>query len=145
MVSDFARALAQPSTTEERLAAMAEHLQAQPSLNETDLRLELAKRGLSEVEVDKRIAHARLVRQMAANIEPGSFVWERITRIGYCNADGQEVIGKTSRSGPEGQRVFVMRCRVCGHEYGAYGCDADIRRCPQCQDGLPGLPVNEGP
>lgn len=75
MVTDFTRALAQTSTTEERMTAMAEHLQAQPSLNEADLRLEL------------------------------------------------------------------MRCRVCGHEYGAYGCDADIRRCPQCQDGLPGLPV----
>ena len=39
------------------------------------------------------------------------------------------------------QRVFVMRCSVCGHEYGIYGCDADIRRCPRCQDGPPGLPV----
>ena len=115
----------------------------EPSLSETEVRVELLTRGLADLEIDKRIARARRTRESATHIGPGSFVFERITRIGYVNRDGQEVIRKTARSGPQDQRVFVMRCRVCAHEYGAYGCDTDIRRCPKCQDGLPGLPVPE--
>ena len=139
MLSHFLRSFAQTSTTEERVTAMAEHFRTQPSLSETEVRVELARRGLGDLEVDKWIGRARRTREMETRIGPGSFVWERITRIGYVNRDGQEVIRKTTRSGPADQRVFVMRCRVCGYEYGAYGCDVDIRLCPKCQDGLPGL------
>ena len=71
----------------------------------------------------------------------GPFVFERMTRIGYVNADGQEVVRKTAREGTASQRVFVVRCRVCAHEYGAYGCDLDICRCPACQDGARGPAV----
>ena len=36
------------------------------------------------------------------------------------------------------QHVFVMRCSVCGHEYGTYGVEIPHRQCPKCQDGPPG-------
>ena len=143
MLSHLLSSWTHASTTEERRAALEEHFRTRPSLSAAEVRVELAKRGVPEVDVDERIAHARRFRQMATGVDAVPFVFERITRIGYCNDDGQEVIRKTARWGPEGQRVFVMRCRVCQHEYGAYGCDADIRRCPRCQDGWTGLPVTD--
>jgi hypothetical protein len=52
------------------------------------------------------------------------------------------VIRKTDRTGSApGQRVFILRCTVCNHEYGADGCDIYDRLCPKCQDGPPGLAV----
>ena len=145
MLLHFVRSFAQTSTTEERVAAMLEHFSTRRSLSEAEVRAELVNRGLPATEVDAWIARARRTREMLTQIGSDAFVFERITRTGYCNEDGQEVIRKTTRSGPQNQRVFVMRCRVCGHEYGAYGCDTDIRRCPKCQDGLPGLSVTDVP
>ena len=123
---------------------MAAHLNTLPTLSETEVRAELMKRGVADAEVAKWIARARHSREIEIRSGSGSFVFERITRIGYINHDGQELVRRTNCAGPENQRVFVMRCRVCGHEYGAYGCDADIRLCPKCQDGLPGLPTEVG-
>lgn len=141
MMSDFARSLAETSTTKERMAAIGQHFRTRALLSEEEVRAELVKWELPEVEVDEQIARARRTRQLTTDVDSRSFVFERITRIGYCNDDEQEVVRKTTRSGPGSQRVFVMRCRVCGHEYGAFGCDIHIRRCPKCQDGLPGLPA----
>ncbi len=134
VMSAFVRAFTHTSTTEERLSAVADVFRAEPALTVAEARERLAARGVDDAEIDERIDRARRLLGTAASVP---FVFERITRIGYCNAEGQEVIGKTDRPGPSGQRVFVMRCRVCSHEYGAYGCDADIRRCPRCQDGPP--------
>lgn len=141
-LSHFMRSFIHTSTTEERLDAIGRFLRTHPLLSEAEVRVQLSTRGVPDAEVDERIARAR---RMATIVDSGPSVFERITRIGYANPDGQEVSRKTTRLGPAGQRVLAMRCRVCGHEYGAYGCDADIRRCPKCQDGWPGLPVTDGP
>jgi hypothetical protein len=69
-------------------------------------------------------------------------LWERVTDVGYRNPDGQEVAARTDKmSGDPAQRVYVMRCAVCAHEYGTYGSEIPHRCCPNCQDGAPGLPV----
>ena len=94
--------------------------------------------GLTGDVVTKQIVRARSIRQMNAT----GGLWEVVTKVGYRNEEGQEVVLKTARTGsdPE-QRVFVMRCTVCGHEYGTYGSEIPHRCCPSCQDGPPGLPV----
>jgi len=38
-----------------------------------------------------------------------------------------------------GQYVYVLRCRTCGHEYGANGSDIWLRRCLNHDRGAPGL------
>ena len=44
------------------------------------------------------------------------------TKAGYANRNGQEVIRPTGNPGTDhGQYVYVLRCRACGHEYGANG------------------------
>lgn len=110
----------------------------QPPLSEAGVREALLQRGFSTRDIDDRLATARR-KYTVMTSKPTS--WEHITRIGYRNAEGQEIIRKTNTGGPQGQRIFVLRCTVCGHQYGAYGIDADIRRCPVCQDGPSGLPV----
>jgi len=134
------RPFAQPGSTADRVAAMHEAVMALPRLSEADLRGQLADRGESPADIDRCLARARRMATLLPAGGPVSFAVETITRVGYRNADGQEVVRKTGRTGPDNQRVFVLRCQVCGHEYGTYGCDADIRRCPACQDGPPGLP-----
>lgn len=112
----------------------------QPRLTERGVRDALLRRGLSAREIDEQLATAR--RKFAVMTSQPTR-WDHLTRIGSRNAEGQEIVRKTDTGGPEGQRIFVLRCTVCGHEYGAYGIDADVRRCPACQDGPPGLPVPE--
>ncbi len=63
------------------------------------------------------------------------------TRPGYENSNGQIVVRATGLPGTDhGQYIYVLRCRRCGHEYGANGSDIFQRRCPACQGGAPGLP-----
>jgi hypothetical protein len=109
-----------------------------PHLTESAVRDALLRRGLSARDIDNQLAAAR--RKFAVMTSKPT-TWEHITRIGYRNPEGQEIVRKTDVGGPEGQRIYVLRCTVCGHEYGAYGIDADIRRCPACQDGPHGLPI----
>ena len=138
--SDLLSTLApgQASTRENWMEHLAGLLVRQRRLSESELREELRRRGLSARDVDDQLASAR--RKFAVvTSKPTS--WEHITRIGYRNPEGQEIVRKTDVGGPEGQRIFVLRCTVCGHEYGAYGIDADIRRCPNCQDGPRALPI----
>ena len=110
----------------------------QPPLSESDVRDALLRRGVSAREIDQQLTTARRKYNVMTS-QPSS--WEHITRIGYRNPDGQEIVRKTDVGGPEGQRIYVLRCTVCGHQYGAYGFDADIRRCPECQDGPRALPI----
>lgn len=107
-------------------------------LIEDDVRKQLTQLGVSKDEVDEHIRQARrFARQM------GEVIIERPSRIGYRNADRQEVLRKTDLAGSiPGQRVYVMRCGDCGYEYGANGCDISSHRCPSCQGGFPGLPVS---
>jgi hypothetical protein len=120
-------------------AAIARRFQALTWISEADVRAQLSRVGLPSAAIDESITMAR---RRAEVLTSAPTEIERITRIGYRNRDGQEVIRKTDLPTVAGQRVFVMRCAVCGHEYGAYGCDADIRRCPNCQDGPPGHPTS---
>jgi hypothetical protein len=114
--------------------AVQQYYLAQTLLTESDLRTELAGMGLDADAVAEQIQRARRQRQFN---ELSS--WDHITTIGFRNREGQEVVRKTGREGtsPE-QRVFVLRCGVCGYEYGCDGCDIYDRLCPNCQDGSPG-------
>lgn len=112
----------------------------QPRLTERGVREVLLRRGLSARDIDEQLTTAR--RKFAV-MTSQPMLMAHMPRIGDRNADGQEILSKTDRGGPDGQRIYVLRCTVCGHEYGAYGIDADIRRCPACQDGPAGLPVPE--
>ena len=129
----------QPASREQWTEHFARLLQ-QPRLTESGVREALLRRGLSAREIDD---HLMAARRKFAVMTSQPTVWEHTTRIGYRNPDGQEIVRKTDVGGPEGQRIYVLRCTVCGHTYGAYGIDADIRRCPACQDGRPGLPIPE--
>ena len=124
------------NTKDELLAAIERALRALPPLSEEQVRQQLGGKGWGPDAIDASLARARRFIELETSMP---FEIDRITRIGYRNRDGQEVVGKTGRVGPDNQRVFVTRCGVCGHEYGSYGCDADIRRCPECQDGAPGV------
>lgn len=65
------------------------------------------------------------------------------TQTGYRNPNGQEVLGPTGLPGTDhGQKVYVLRCVNCAHEYGANGTDIAGRRCPDCQSGRPGFEVS---
>ena len=126
----------QPASREQWMDRFARLLH-QPPLSEAEVR-DALRRGLSGREIDQRLTDARRKYDvMTSQITS----WEHITRIGYRNPDGQEIVRKTDAGGPEGQRIYVLRCTVCGHQYGAYGFDADIRRCPECQDGPRALPI----
>ena len=117
--------------------AMRRVFEGEPLLTETDLRQRLAEMGIDETTASQQIERAR--KLTALN---GVFAWEHITTIGFRNREGQEVIRKTERDGnTAGQRVFILHCTVCDHEYGADGCDIYDRLCPKCQDGPPGLPT----
>jgi hypothetical protein len=69
-------------------------------------------------------------------------------KIGDVNRNGQRLVAKTSRPGNDHlQYVWALECTrsnngsVCGHRYGANGSDFHIRKCPHCQGGAPGLPI----
>jgi hypothetical protein len=119
------------------IAAMEQFVRSLELLTEDVLRTRLHEMGLAGDAVTHHIVKARNMRQMNQGV-----LWERVTDVGYRNEDGQVVVGRTARIGgdPE-QRIYVMRCNVCAHEYGTYGSEIPHRCCPNCQDGPPGLPV----
>lgn len=122
-------------TIRDRTVAMEEFVRSLELLTEESVRARLVDMGLAGDAVTHYIVHARNIRQMNKG---GS--WERVTDIGYRNEEGQEVVARTDRVGGDlGQRVYVMRCSVCGHEYGTYGPEIPHRCCPNCQDGPAGL------
>ena len=117
--------------------AMRRFFESNQLFTEAHVRLQLAEMGLDEAAVSMQIQRARTLNQFNALTS-----WEHVTTIGFRNRDGQEVIRKTEREGSApGQRVFILHCTVCEHEYGADGCDIYDRLCPKCQDGPPGLPA----
>lgn len=119
------------------IAAMETFVRSLELLTEEALRARLAEMGIASDAVARHIIKARNIRQM--NSKGGS--WEIVSALGYRNEDGQVVIAKTVRTDGDdpAQRVFMMRCSVCGHEYGTYGVEIPHRCCPNCQDGPPGL------
>lgn len=111
------------------------YLQTAPLIEEQQARAQLAEMGLPSDAVDEQIQRARDIH--ACNEQTS---WESTTRIGCRNSQRQEVIRKTVLAGTlPYQRVYVLHCGDCGHEYGANGCEVHARRCPQCQAGSPGL------
>jgi hypothetical protein len=61
-------------------------------------------------------------------------------QIGYVNRNQQKVVLATDLPGTDyKQSVYVLRCAVCGHEYGSNGSDNFQRKCPDCQGGTPGF------
>lgn len=53
---------------------------------------------------------------------------------GYINKNNQENCGCTGKEGNhEGQKLYQMKCRNCGYDYEANGCDVWLRKCPKCQ------------
>jgi hypothetical protein len=64
------------------------------------------------------------------------------TEIGYRNDNGQLVIRDTGESGTDfDARKFQLACSRCGHNYGANSGDIWERKCPKCQGGKEGLPL----
>ena len=62
------------------------------------------------------------------------------TDVGYVNPRGQEVIRATDKPGTDfNQRIYVLRCRDCGNEYGTNGSNIYERRCPEHDGGAPSL------
>jgi hypothetical protein len=121
-------------STQDWSAALARWIRSLELLTEPDIRSRLSALGYDEQSVAVQITKARRTRQLN-----WSATWERVTTIGYRNVEGQRVIAKTSRAATDAaQRVFLMRCTVCGHEYGSLGRDIPKRCCPACQEGPPG-------
>lgn len=127
-------------------AAFERLLQTARILSEEEVRAQLADMGLPSDDIDDQIERARRMHTLNAQALSGQFAWETTTAVGYRNNHGQEVIQKTELAGTlPHQRVYVLRCGECGHEYGANGSDIHSRRCPHCQDGPPGLTTDEPP
>ena len=62
------------------------------------------------------------------------------TQIGYVNRNRQVTVRATDLPGNDHlQKIYVLQCEHCRHEYGANGSDIFQRKCPNCQDGAPGL------
>jgi hypothetical protein len=64
------------------------------------------------------------------------------TAIGYINRNDQMCTGHSGTPGTDhGQLAYRMLCMraACGVTYGANGTDIFQRKCPNCQDGAPGL------
>ena len=52
---------------------------------------------------------------------------------GYINKNNQENRGCLNKPGNHyNQMAYSMRCKECGYEYEANGCDVAIRKCPKC-------------
>jgi hypothetical protein len=55
--------------------------------------------------------------------------------VGYINKNNQENCGITGKEGTHvGQKLYNMKCQLCGYVYEANGCDVWLRKCPICQD-----------
>ena len=64
---------------------------------------------------------------------------------GYVNGNQQRNLRKTNPPLPGNdhmQVTYVLECLKCGNAYGANGSDIWLRKCPKCQGGMPGLPIN---
>ena len=62
---------------------------------------------------------------------------------GYTNRNAQRVIRAAGLPGTEHLRTaYVLECEQCQHRYAANESDIFERRCPNCQTGKPGLPID---
>jgi rubredoxin len=62
------------------------------------------------------------------------------TQIGYANVNSQLCHGTLRVPGSDHmQYAYRLECSHCGYVYGANGADIAERRCPECQQGRPGI------
>src|SRR5262245_60114067 len=62
-------------------------------------------------------------------------------QIGDVNSNNQRLLAKTMQPGSgRNARIWILECQEpdCQFRYGVNGHDAWRRRCPECQDGMPG-------
>ena len=60
--------------------------------------------------------------------------------IGYINPNGQQCGGHCGVPGTDhGQYAYKTECTICGYVYGTNCTDMFERRCPECQEGAPGI------
>ena len=60
--------------------------------------------------------------------------------VGYFNINYQQCGGHCGVPGTdEGQYAYKTECNICGYVYGTNGPDMYERRCPECQEGTPGI------
>jgi len=65
---------------------------------------------------------------------------DEVGEIGYFNPNGQQCCGHCGVPGTApGQYGYKMECTRCGYVYGTNGSDIYERRCPECQQGTPGI------
>ena len=111
----------------ERFFLVQRHTEAW--LTEEQMRACLADAGLDEQEINRQFVRARAMRRWM-----DEHYVERPTTLGYCNEHGQTVLRRTDEPGQAPfQRVFILKCRHCGHEHGVDGCAIPGQRCPICQ------------
>ena len=88
------------------------------------------------MQLKRFVPPARAARQAprAVTVEPGS-----------VNHNGQQVVRKAGRAAEDlpGQSIYVLKCQRCGHEYGEAGIRVHGRKCPQCNEGKPGVTIPE--
>jgi hypothetical protein len=61
-------------------------------------------------------------------------------QVGYMNAYHQRIIAR-ARTRRDQLPLLVIRCAVCGHQYGAVDQAVTMQRCP-CHDGAAaGIPA----
>jgi len=66
----------------------------------------------------------------------------KTTHPGYKNRNGQIVVRNTGLPGNDHeQSIYELKCSHCSHIYGANGSDIFQRKCPKCQGGADGLPL----
>jgi len=64
----------------------------------------------------------------------------KTTQIGYINRNNQKNHGTRGVKGNDHEQVaYKLECLLCGSTYGANGSDVFQRKCPDCQDGQPGI------
>jgi hypothetical protein len=82
--------------------------------------------------------------RMPTHIPAGEFRsgTSRTAQIGFINRNDQECLGTRGVKGNDhNATAYKLACRNqhCGHVYGANGTDIHIRKCPECQNGAPGI------
>jgi hypothetical protein len=66
----------------------------------------------------------------------------KTTQKGYINRNNQKNLGTCGHSGTDHNAlVYNLECLDCGHAYGANGTDVFQRKCPECQNGKPGIKI----
>lgn len=68
---------------------------------------------------------------------------QETTQPGFINRNAQRVIRETGLPGTDHlQTAYVLECQQCQHRYAVKGSDIFQRRCPKCQSGASGIPID---